>query len=79
MATSGAWMYSVNRAAALETVNEYLNVYYEDIPDSIFDSGRRFTNDEDSVLVEIYESNTIKSKPVSGENAGDIDIPRYEN
>ncbi|MBQ1213170.1 MAG: LCP family protein [Clostridia bacterium] len=79
MATSGAWMYSVNRAAALDTVNKYLNVYYEDIPDSIFDSGRRFTNDEDSVLVEIYESNTIKSKPVSGENAGDIDIPRYEN
>ncbi len=78
-ATSGAWMYSVNRKAALDTVNKYLNVYYEDIPDSIFDSGRRFTNDEDSVLLGIYESNSIASHPVSGENAGDIDIPRYEN
>ncbi len=78
-ATSGAWMYSVNRAAALETVNKYLNVYYEDIPDSIFDSGRRFTDDNDSVLLGIYESKSISSRPVSGESAGNIDIPRYEN
>ncbi len=78
-ATSGAWMYSVNRAAALETVNKYLNVYYEDIPDSIFDSGRRFTNDDDSTLLAIYESKSITSRPVSGDNAGNIDIPRYEN
>lgn len=78
-ASSGAWMYSINRAAALDTVNKYLNVYYEDIPDSIFDSGRRFTDDSDSVLLGIYESSSIASRPVSGDKAGDIDIPRYEN
>ncbi|MBQ2732728.1 MAG: LCP family protein [Clostridia bacterium] len=78
-ALSGAWLYSINRAAALDTVNKYLNVYYEDIPESIFDSGRRFIDDKDSVLIGIYESNSITSRPVSGENAGNIDIPRYEN
>jgi LCP family protein required for cell wall assembly len=77
--STGAWMYSINRATALETVNNYLNVYYEDIPDSIFDSGRRFTNDEDPSLLAIYESNSITSRPVSGDHTGDIDIPRYEN
>lgn len=78
-ANSGAWLYAVNRKSALDIVNSYLNVYYEDIPDSIFDSGRRFTDDKDSVLLGIYESSTIASRPVSGENAGSIDIPRYEN
>ena len=38
-----------------------------------------FTDDKDSVLLGIYESSTIASRPVSGENAGSIDIPRYEN
>ncbi len=72
--TSGAWMYVISRSAALDTVNTYLNVYNEDITEEIFDSAKRLTNTDDDAMMAIYNSD-MSSKPVSGENAGDIYIP----
>jgi len=76
--TSGAWMYVVSRSAALDTVNKYLNVYNEDIPDEIFDSAGRLTNKDDAAMMAIYNSD-MSAKPVVGEDAGDIDIPHYDD
>ena len=43
---SGAWYYCMNRAATLDMINSYFNVYDTPITDAMFDKTQAF-NDED--------------------------------
>lgn len=54
--TTGAWYYVLSRDAMLSAVNQYLNVYTRDIPDSIFDPELMFTNPDADYMVEIYNT-----------------------
>ncbi len=72
--STGAWLFVLNRAAALGVVNTYLNVYNEPIDDSIFDTGRRLTDDDENML-KIYNDTTgFYPVPVTADKTGDIDI-----
>lgn len=51
---SGAWYYVMNRASALNMINEYFNVYDQPVTDEIFDVSRVFTDDDDKVVSAIY-------------------------
>ncbi len=53
---SGAWYYIINRAAALNVVNSYLNNSGTPISDEAFDAGRLFTNVKYPQFEEIYDS-----------------------
>ncbi len=53
---SGAWYYVLYREATLKVVNDYLNVYEEEITDDIFDRDTVLTDDSSEHLVEIYNS-----------------------
>ena len=54
--TSGTWYYVLSRSAMLDSINQYLNVYGRDIPDSIFDPDRMFTNPDVDYMMEIYNT-----------------------
>ncbi len=54
--TTGTWYYVLSRSAMLSSINQYLNVYGRDIPDSIFDPDRMFTNPDADYMVEIYNT-----------------------
>ncbi len=54
--TSGTWYYVLSRSAMLDAINQYLNVYSRDIPDSIFDPDKMFTNPEVDYMLEIYNT-----------------------
>lgn len=46
--------YVINRAATLQVINDFFNIYTEDITDSIFDKSRVFTNTESDAIHEAY-------------------------
>ncbi len=51
---SGAWYYIINRIAALEVVNKYLNASDAPVAEEMFDKERLFTNEEYPQFEEIY-------------------------
>jgi LCP family protein required for cell wall assembly len=53
---SGAWYYIINRSAALEVINSYLNTSGIPVTDETFDSGRLFLNKRYPQFEEIYNS-----------------------
>lgn len=56
--TKGTWYYVLSRSAMLSAVNQYLNVYSREIPDSIFDPDRIFTNPNVDYMLEIYNTDS---------------------
>ncbi len=54
--TWGTWYYVLSRSAMLDSINQYLNVYGRDIPDSIFDPDKMFTNPDVGYMMEIYNT-----------------------
>ena len=54
--TRGTWYYVLSRSSMHEAVNKYLNVYTREIPASIFDQHKLFTNPDVEYMVEIYMS-----------------------
>ncbi|MBR4295674.1 MAG: LCP family protein [Clostridia bacterium] len=77
--SSGTWYYVLSRSSMLSVVNEYLNVYSRDIPDSIFDPNRVFTNESADHLNKIYLSDGNTSIYVGDEvDENGIHIPRTE-
>ena len=46
--------YVINRAATLQVINDYFNVYNTDISDAIFDKSRVFTNTESDAIHTAY-------------------------
>ena len=56
--TSGTWYYVLSRSAMLSSINQYLNVYSRDIPDSIFDPDKMFTNPDVDYMLEIYNTDS---------------------
>ncbi len=46
--------YVINREATLQVINDFFNIYTEDITDSIFDKSRVFTNTESDAIHEAY-------------------------
>ena len=46
--------YVINRAATLDVINEYFNIYNTKITDSIFDKSRVFTNTESDAIHTAY-------------------------
>lgn len=77
--SNGAWYYIVNREAALKVVNTYLNVYKEDITDSIFDRNEAFNVKNDAIINEKYRQTGIDLDTYTGDKADDIDIYHYSN
>ena len=65
--TSGTWYYVLSRNAMLDAVNNYLNVYTRDIPDSIFDPNMMFTNPDADYMVEIYKTDSRSDVYVGNE------------
>lgn len=51
---SGAWYYVINRQLALDMINEYFNVYSEDITDEMFDSENLFIDPKLENFKNIY-------------------------
>ncbi len=68
----------LSRAGALDTVNRFLNVYTEDITDSIFDRNSVFTNPKNSQINTLYQTETKIAHEYTAEevNADGIYIPR---
>lgn len=56
--TTGTWYYVLSRSAMLDSINKYLNVYGRDIPDSIFDPDKMFTNPDVDYMLEIYNTDS---------------------
>lgn len=46
--------YVINRAATLQVINDYFNIYNTDISDAIFDKSRVFTNTESDAIHKAY-------------------------
>lgn len=46
--------YVINRAATLQIINDYFNIYNTDISDAIFDKSRVFTNTESDAIHKAY-------------------------
>ena len=46
--------YVINRAATLQVINDYFNIYNTDISDAIFDKSRVFTNTESNAIHKAY-------------------------
>ena len=51
---TGAWYYAMNRAATLDMINTYFNVYDTPIDDDIFDSTMAFTDEDSAVFNRVY-------------------------
>ncbi len=69
--TAGAY-YVMNRAAALEVINKYFNIYTKEITDSIFDRNYLFCYTEQKYLADVYFSDAANVFD-DVHNAGDID------
>ncbi len=74
---SGAWYYVMNRASALNMVNEYFNVYNKDITEELFDQARIFTDESYAPFSNIYyaspDDDIVEIKPdiETGEHISD--------
>ncbi len=68
----------LSRAGALDTVNRFLNVYTEDISDSVFDRNGVFTNRSNAQIDQIYQTEIKIANEYTAEevNANGIYIPR---
>ncbi len=68
----------LSRVGALDTVNRFLNVYTEDITDSIFDRNHVFTNPSNSQINAIYRTEIKISSQYTADkvNQEGIYIPR---
>ena len=74
--TTGTWYYVLSRSAMLDSINKYLNVYGRDIPDSIFDPNKMFTNPDADYMLEIYNTDSGSDIYVGDEvDEGGIYIP----
>ncbi|MGN1127541.1 MAG: LCP family protein [Candidatus Flemingiibacterium sp.] len=51
---TGAWYYCMNRAATLDMINTYFNVYSDPITDAIFDKTQAFTDEDSKAFCRIY-------------------------
>jgi len=51
---TGAWYYAMNRAATLEMINEYFNVYSEPITDEWFDRTGAFSQEDSKAFSRVY-------------------------
>ena len=51
---SGQWYVILNRAATLDAINKYFNVYNKDIDDSIFDANKVLTNADKEHINSFY-------------------------
>lgn len=79
---SGAWYYCMNRAATLDMINTYFNVYSDPITDTMFDKTQAFTDEDSERFCRIYladpDDTSVEVKPdiKTGEDidSGDIDI-----
>ena len=73
-----SWYFVLSRAGALDAVNRYLNVYTEDITDSIFDHGYAFTRENNAEIHKIYQTQTLISHVYNAQdvNQEGIYIPR---
>ncbi|MCI8386917.1 MAG: LCP family protein [Clostridiales bacterium] len=79
---TGAWYYAMNRAATLDMINTYFNVYDTPITDDIFDRSTAFTNKSSTIFTSVYyadpNSAAVEVKPdiQTGQNIddGDLDI-----
>ncbi|MBE6538431.1 MAG: LytR family transcriptional regulator [Ruminococcaceae bacterium] len=65
--TYGTWYYVLSRSAMLDTINKYLNVYERDIPDSIFDPNKVFTNPDADYMLELYNTEDLPDVYVGNE------------
>lgn len=71
----------INRAATLQTINRYFNIYNTEISDAIFDPERRFVNENNSSMVAAYyaESAAIDDRYTAEDiQHNSIDIPLKE-
>ena len=72
--------YVVNRAATLEAVNKYFNIYEREISDSIFDRNGTFNYYADAWINEVYyagSTNLYDNHIYTGDSIGeDLYIPR---
>lgn len=72
--------YVVNRAAALEIINGYFNIYKKDISDSIFDKNRMFCDTNDANILAVYygDPESVLDGIYNGEDVNNesIYIPR---
>ncbi len=79
---TGAWYYVMNRAATLDMVNTYFNVYSSPITDEMFDRTQAFTDESSDIFKRIYNASpddpAVEVKPdiKTGEEIdnGDINI-----
>lgn len=78
---SGAGYYVINRSAAIETVNRYLNVKKKDITESTFDTMHVFENKDYDDFVQIYNSKEYKIRAYSATEImnGEIEFTMSEN
>lgn len=51
---SGAWYYCMNRASALDMINQYFNVYSDPITDEMFDKTQAFTDEDSAAFSRVY-------------------------
>ena len=74
---SGQWYVVLNRAATLEAINEYFNVYNKAIDDSIFDASRVLTNKDKEHINSFYISTgyTVSVTYMDDVISTGIDIP----
>ena len=81
----GAWLYVMNRAATLDMINTYFNVYSKPITDGIFDRNQSFNDEDDSIVNQIYwaapDDDVVLVKPdvKTGEEIDDDGIKIYLN
>ncbi len=66
--------YIMYRSAAYETVNTYFNAYSTDIPEDAFDSELIFTDNDDSVIKELYYAKDAASDGKTAEDINDNGI-----
>ena len=67
--------YVINRAATLEVINEYFNIYNTEITDSIFDRNRFFCLDDQTLLNYYYaDSETVLDEMYNGQDISDDSI-----
>ncbi len=69
---NGASYYILNRKAALLTVNTYLNIFSNEITDSIFDPDKAFNYEDDEGAAAIYNGDGYDSHVYTGNKVDDI-------
>jgi len=70
--------YVINRAATLDIINQYYNIYKTEITDSIFDRNTIFCLDDGALEAYYYaEADTVMDGMYNGQDVNDnsIDIP----